>query len=919
MKSKRTQVIRMLVIAAAVCLVATECSFAQQSPTRPGQRGPGLTGGGPGRAPARGPAAGRGSARGPGRGPGSARSPRRPGAGPPVVSGGARAVAPSVVGGGQSGPTRRAGAGSSVVSGEVRGVTPTVKFRGPFEPVLRRDVTYGEVPELGGQVAIKLKGPMAVPAFLDALSLATGWNIAASVDANKVVLQFWTKALTPRQAVAVLKFNDIYYEYDSDSQFLFVMTLDEYLQDEYGELEEREFSVQHVDVKHVMTAISPLVSPGGSLIADPGSSTIWALDTKDNLDQMERVIAEIDVLRLTQPFVLIHVDASTVMESVGALLTEGGQMTVDPRSNALIVTDRPERIDRIAEVVKLLDHELEMRPFRLVHVGASLVVESVGALLTEGGQIVVDPRSNTLIVTDRQEGIERIAKFVKMLDLELETRSLVLTHVDASMIVDSVGELLSEGGRMTVDERSNTLIVTDRSERIDRMAEVVNLLDLELETRTWTLDYADPVEIASNVSLLVPESMGDIVVNEAIHQITVTATPYRLSEIDKRIEGWDEKPRQVQIEAYLATVSRNIVRDMGINWSYATTINGDPITAEVGSVGGEDDGEGGLDLGALVGGQRLSFLTDNFAAVINTLDTSGEATILAHPRITVQDGAEALFENTTQVPFASSTTTFGNNLNNSVNSNTQIDFIDVGTVLTVTPRITSDRNILLDISAEDSSFESVIILSNGQENTLPQKTQNKAKTQVLVGDRQTIVLGGLRTTNNRDAVNRVPILGGLPFIGRAFRSTAKGHQDRELLIFLTPTIVDERTQPEAVKLAEFDDEVAATMRSDAKTTLGRLRDKMKTEKKEITVSIGQHGGLLAEGEAVSLEDLRLLLTDVKRPRSKKVILRAHPAAPVGVSMEIMDVLMERGFKIKFDDVRVPIVPRVPQAASGGAN
>jgi len=152
-----------------------------------------------------------------------------------------------------------------------------------------------------------------------------------------------------------------------------------------------------------------------------------------------------------------------------------------------------------------------------------------------------------------------------------------------------------------------------------------------------------------------------------------------------------------------------------------------------------------------------------------------------------------------------------------------------------------------------------------------------------------------------------------------FRSSGKDHQDRELLIFLTPTIVDELTQPVAVKLAEFDDGVAATMRSDAKTTLGRMRDKMNGDKNEITISIGQHGGLLAEGNAVSLEDLRLMLMDIKRPRSKKVILRTHPSAPAGLSMEILEIAMERGFKIEFDDARLPIVPRVVETGPGEGN
>lgn len=761
---KRITTVWLVLMMAMLFLAPAGLIYAQQSPTQPGQRGPALERGREVRQPDRDPAR-------------------------PTLRG--------RDGGLISGETET---DVSVISGGEPGAAPRLAGTAEaFEAILLRDVTYGEVPDAGEGVVISLAGPMPVLDFLDALSLATGWSIAASAGVQPLVLQLWTKEVSPRQAVAVLKFNDIYYEYDDDTQFLFVMTLDEYLLREYGDLEEHEFSIRHADVMDVEIAVASLLSSRGRLIADPVSSKLLVMDTKDNLDRMERVIAGLDTRRVSRPFGLNHVDASSIMDSIGALLTEGGRLDVDPRSNTLIVTDRPERIERIAEAVHVLDQELD--------------------------------------------------------------------------------------------------------------------------TRSWVLNYADPVEVAENLSLLVPEAMGRIVVNEAIHQITVTAVSYRLNEIDQRIKMWDEKRQQVQIEAYLATASRNILRDIGIRWSYATTIDGDPVAFQVGTVGTEDGdaGDGGLNLGTLVGAQRLSFLTDNFAAVIDTLDTSADATILAHPQITVQDGEEALFENTTQVPFASSTTTFGSTFGDQVNSNTSFEFIDVGTILRVTPRITSDQNVLLDIAAEDSSFVSVIIKANGLENTLPQKTQNKAETQVLVRSGQTIVLGGLRTSNFRDTVDRVPILGGLPIIGRAFRSTGKDHQDRELLIFLTPTIVDELTQPVAVKLAEFDDEVAATMRSDAKTSLGRIRDKMNGDKNEIRISIGGQGGLLAEGEAVSLEDLRVLLAGIERPRSKKVILRTHPAAPGGIALEILEISMERGFKIELDDVRLPIVPRVVESGADEGN
>lgn len=764
MTPKSSRTIQTVLAMATLCLLTIDVSYGQQSPTTAGRRGPSLN-------------QGAGSTQA-----GASTARERPST--------RRAIGP------RSG--RGSGAQVTVVTGQGSRVAPRVStgVEGGFAPVQQRELSYRPVPEMDESVRISLTGPMLAVEFLDALALATGWNVAASPGVKLLTLDFWTNEVSPQQAVAILKFNEIHYEYDEETTFLFVMTKKEYLDREYGDLIEYEFKVRYAALSDIEIVLTSLLSPAGRLIADPVSSVVLVLDTRDNIDHMKRAVKEMDALRETKAFHLVYVDAEVLVRSVEALLTEGGRMDVDPRTNTLVVTDRPQRLERIAEVVQLLDHELE--------------------------------------------------------------------------------------------------------------------------TRTWVLDYADPEEVAQNLALLVPEAMGTIVVNEAIHQITVTGTPYRLKEVEQRIEAWDTKRRQVQIEAYLASASQSFLRSVGINWSYATTLDGDPVGAEVGVPIPEDTGSG-IDLGTLVGSQRLSFLSDNFAAVIDTLDTSADATILAHPRITVQDGEEAVFENTTQVPFASSITTFGNNLNNSVNSNTRIEFIDVGTILRVTPRITSDDYILLDIAAEDSSFESVIIFANGQENTLPQKTQNKAQTQVLVRNQQTILLGGLRTTNFKDSVDRLPILGGLPLIGRVFRSNAKNHEDRELLIFLTPTIVDEGTQPEAIRLAQFDDALAETMRHDARTSIGRIRQKLNGGENELTVSIGQKGGLLAEAGFVSMEELRVLLLEAENPESKTLIIRTHPRAPASVAMEITEIAVGRGMKIQYDKQRMPFVPIDLEEVPGAKN
>jgi general secretion pathway protein D len=676
----------------------------------------------------------------------------------------------------------------AVKEGAASGTPSRVKAPAtPFEPLQSRPLKYGDAPVAESSVKLTLTGPMSASEFLDALAVATAWNIASTPAVRQVILEFWTNEITPAQALAVLRFNEVYYEYDKEANFLFVTTKLEHLERAYGSLVQMEFLVRFADMQSVETVLSSLLSSKGRLIADPATSKIVVYDIQDNLDSMTKVMSEIDAIQWTGEFQLIHVDAEAISSSIEALLTESGKLSVDARSNSLVVFDRPQRIERIGEVIAMLDQELA--------------------------------------------------------------------------------------------------------------------------TRSWVLDFADPETVAEDVGALVPEAMGSIVVHEDIHQITVTATPYRLNEIDARIKAWDAKRRQVQIEAYLASAGRNILRNLNINWSYSVTKDGDPLDITVGNVGTGS---------ASSRGTTVDFKGSPLGVLINMLNTSDDATILAHPRITVQDGEEAKFENTTEVPFASSTTTFNNNVSG-VNSNTAIDFIHVGTVLKVNPRITSGDSILLDIDAEDSTFVSVEVLSNGEKNTLPQKTKNQAKTQVLVRDQETIVLGGLRTSNFSNKNERVPLLGEIPVLGRAFRSTGRDHQDRELLIFLTPTIVGEETQPEAAKLAAFDDGLAETMHLDAMSTLGRLMHKIDKGENEFTVSIGQTGGVRAEGEAVALPELQQLVNGLSKPEKKTMVIREHPRAPKEVGAQVADIAFGRGIKVEYDSRRFPFVPRsvtapAPEAA-----
>jgi type II secretory pathway component GspD/PulD (secretin) len=144
-----------------------------------------------------------------------------------------------------------------------------------------------------------------------------------------------------------------------------------------------------------------------------------------------------------------------------------------------------------------------------------------------------------------------------------------------------------------------------------------------------------------------------------------------------------------------------------------------------------------------------------------------------------------------------------------------IQFLDIGIILETVPHISSDNNILLEIRPEISSlereefFETTIIPNEGGAITnrirVPVKKQSRANTTVMVRDKQTIAVGGLRSSQDTETVRKVPILGDIPILGLPFRNLNKSKDQRELIIFITPHIISaDVSSPEAKLLPRVD-------------------------------------------------------------------------------------------------------------------
>lgn len=816
--------------------------------------------------------------------PGAAKNPKgeqKSGAGKPTTVGGGKAS-----GGGEQGS---GGGGGAATFNKGSGGGVVMTGEGKFEPFLDRDVNYADVPDDGEPLT--LEGPMPVGEFLSTISMATGWNIMVSPELQDMELKFWLNETRPRDALKVLQFYKIFYEFDKDTRFLRVMSEEDYLKRSFGKRKPEEFKVRHVDPTLAEQMLTSMLSSNGRLLSDQRTGTLYVWDAEDNLKIMREVFEKLDVPLEQREFTIRYADLPDIETVLSSMSSQSGNLLSDARTGQIIVWDTPAVLEQMAMVVERLD-----RP--------------------------------------------------------LETRTFELRHVNVEDITDSLESVISERGVIQTDPRYNTLMVSDLPQRLEKVAEVVAMLDRELETRTWVIQYADMDFLADEIEALVPESMGRVTINEDVHQLTVSAIPARLDEIDKLIKTWDVKRKQVFIEAYIVECTDEVERSFSINWSYYGNINGEPSVFHSGSGGASTKAPPGageaLQFGSLpyaipaYGALQLDGsgkitrpvltdvngkpITDRYAgnrltAVLDYLDKQNKVTIISSPRVTVQDGEEAVFENATRVPYVSASTYYGgggyyptrpgtgtnDNNNNTtpyypyysgygLNNTNRVDFIDVGTILSVYPRITDDGTILMDIEAEDSTFIDKDIKVNDQTSTIPEKTVRRAATQVRVTSGETIVLGGLRRDRAQDTRTKTPLLGDLPVLGKLFSSPSRSARNTSLLIFITPTVVEEKGTEEVEDLYKAQDNVVRMQRNLQKNFWKSLSEDLKSQN-ELLVAVGSSGRIYCAGREVTLESLAAELAGLEHPEAIRFVLRHHPAAPADVVDKVRDTARAAGITV----------------------
>ena len=309
-------------------------------------------------------------------------------------------------------------------------------------------------------------------------------------------------------------------------------------------------------------------------------------------------------------------------------------------------------------------------------------------------------------------------------------------------------------------------------------------------------------DLSNDTGLL--SDRGSVTVDERTNTLLVTDTPDRLAEIEALIEELDKPVDQVQIESRIVVANSDFSRDLGVRFGVTTLHQGSNILAISGDGQGadllnpatnpRDDGlldvpgipdrynvnlPSGASNAASIG---LSFLSGDYLLdlELSALEAEGEGEVVSTPRVVTANQTEAFIQQGVEIPYQEGTSSGA----------TSVSFKEAVLELRVTPLITPDDRIQLELEIKQDTVGEVVPTGLGGQ--IPSIDTRELQTSVLVRNAETVVLGGIFQDERTQSEDRVPYLSSIPGIGNLFKRRSNATRKRELLVFVTPTIVQER-------------------------------------------------------------------------------------------------------------------------------
>jgi len=357
------------------------------------------------------------------------------------------------------------------------------------------------------------------------------------------------------------------------------------------------------------------------------------------------------------------------------------------------------------------------------------------------------------------------------------------------IILQSKGLGMRKNGNVLVIAPKDELAAKDKLDLESRAA----IQSLEpVRTQSFQINYAKAADIAAQISAggsgpasaRILSQRGSVIAEPRTNLLFVTDIPSRLEQVQSLITKLDVAVRQVLIEARIVEASDSFGKSLGVrlggrpfNQNTNTAFGGNYSATTAGTTAGEflslpAVGQNGFSAGTFAVSLFNAAKTRFLNLEISASEADGKSKIVSSPRVVTADQVKALIEQGTELPYQQATSSGA----------TSISFRKANLKLEVTPQITPEGNIILNVDVNKDSV--------GRETANGFAIDTKhIQTQVLVENGGTVVIGGIFEQNDRDNVTKVPLLGDLPGVGNLFKQTTRSATKSELLVFITPKML----------------------------------------------------------------------------------------------------------------------------------
>ncbi len=567
--------------------------------------------------------------------------------------------------------------------------------------------------------------------------------------------------------------------------------------------QQHTLNLQDAEIQTLVATVAEIT--GKTFIIDPSVSGKVTVISSGSMDEKGIYAAFLSVLEVHG---LAAVDNGNVIKIVPSIkaLQKGGHRSGD------------------------FADELVTRVISVKHIKPTELLGLLRPLLPANAQLVAHDKAQILLFSDRAANIARIQKLVDRIDRSANeaTEMIVLQNAGAVEIADMLKKLYA-GKKIPIiaDARTNTLLVSgDKSLRLKIRALVTHLdtpLDDMGNSTVVYLQYASATDLVPILEQTVKSREGEekslsskasIQAHAGTNALILTGSPTVIRSLMPVIHQLDIRRRQVHVEAIIAEVSEEMVKELGIQWQALQNLSGGE-----GIFGGTNFGTGGNNiLGLATGlgsgvnpgaGLNLGYVSGvstilgteflGIGALLRALGTDSDTNVLSTPSIVTMDNSEAEIYVGQEVPFITGQYTNPGVSDGAgvVNPFQTVQRTEVGIRLTVTPHINEGDAVVLDIYQELSSVAPIA----GAVDLVTNK--RTLKTKVLVPDNSILVLGGLITEELRESVEGVVGLSSIPILGGLFKNRTTNKVKRNLMLFIRPRILSDQNTQQQVSSEKY--------------------------------------------------------------------------------------------------------------------